>query len=113
MISVALLVDPNETGGTALATNDIYKIYTALEPQTGVFAGIAYTKHWPEQPIIPNITADIATFNNPVIWLRQNQSETGIVVDGYKIYVSGKSQYGLDSAACRVSLVYIKKVLMC
>ncbi len=111
---IAILVDPNGTAEVGLAAFDIYKIYKSLEPQTNIVAGIAYTYHWPEQPLIPNISSiDSATFISPVIWLRLNQSENSITVDGPKIYVNANTTDDLDAAACLISINLIKKVMGC
>lgn len=110
---VAILIEPNASGSLGLAAFDIYKIYKSLEPRTNIVPGIAYTYHWPEQPLVPNITVDEATFNSPVIWLRLNQTENKIVVDGPKIYVNANSAADLDAAACLISIELIEKVLTC
>ena len=96
---VAILIDPNSSGNLGLAAYDIYKIYKSLEPQTNIVPGIAYTYHWQEQPLIPNITIEEATFKSPVIWLQLNQSESKIVVDGPGAYVNAMNTNDLDAAA--------------
>ncbi len=110
---IVLLFDPNETGGTALAAFDIFKTFRALEPETGVKAGVAYTKYREDQPLILNTSIDYATFSNPIIWLRQNQTETKVIVDGPKIFVNAKTQQDMDAAACKISILVIKKVMEC
>lgn len=111
--NIALLVSPNSTGRVGLAAIDIYKIYKAIEPKTNIGVGIAYTEHWPEQPLIKNITIDDATFANPIIWLRYNQAENSIVVDGPRVYVNTVSFDDLDAAACRIAITAAKKALGC
>jgi len=110
---VAILFDPNTSGKVGLAAFDIYKVYKSLEPQTNIVPGIAYLYHWPEQPLIPNLTIDSATFQSPVILLRVNQSENKILVDGAKVYVNAKSTDDLDAAACRIGIELIQKTVAC
>ena len=110
---VAILMDPNSSGAVGLAAYDIYKIYKSLEPQTNIAPGIAYTYHWPEQPLVPNTTIESATFNSPIIWLQLNQSESKIVVDGAKIYVYARTSADLDAAACLISIELINRTLGC
>ena len=110
---VIILVNPNETGGTAVSAFEIYKVYNSLRNYTGKNIGIAYTEPWPNQPNIPVLSIENASFSAPIIWLRQNQSSTIIRVEGPKIFVDSKSQQDLDAAVCKISILTIKKVLDC
>ncbi len=111
---VVILLDPDSPGkaGTAVAARDIYKIFDALKTKTGKKVGIALTAEWPNQTF-PVMSIGNATFKVPIIWLRPNQTKTLIRADGARIYVDAINQKDLDAAACKISILTIKRTLNC
>lgn len=107
--AVLILVNPNGSAGLALSAQEVYTGMKAVN----IPVGIVYTEHWESQPAIPNITIDQAIYENPVIWLRENQSKTSIEVSGPKVIVYAQDQYDLDSAACKIAILLLKNYYDC
>lgn len=108
-----VLVEPNGTAGVGLASHEIFKTVDALKPVSGIDAGVVYTAYWPDQPNVPVLGLENATYNYPVIYLIPNQNKTKIEVDGPRISVYAEDQYGLDASACKIAILLINEFMDC
>ena len=85
-----ILLDPSESGGTALSAYDIYKIYQSLADETHHKVGIAYTVPWGNQSDIPVLSIENASFSTPIIFLKVSSS--------LKKYAESKATIEIDDA---------------
>jgi len=111
--NILILVDPKSPSHVGLAANEIYKIGDSVKPKTGIDHLVVFTQFWNETPNVPVMSIEDATFENPIIWLRTNQSTTNIEQNGAQIIVNSDSEYGLDAAACKIAIILMEDALTC
>lgn len=107
--SIYILIEPNGSAGLALSSYEIYKTLKAIN----IPVSVAYTEYWANQSEIPVMRMGEATYIKPIIWLKPSETTTSIELEAAGITIRANSQYGLDSAACRLAIDVIKSTYGC
>ncbi len=105
---VLILLDPKGTGSLALSASEIFKTLNSLL----VRSGVVYTE-LVEGQNVSVLSIENSTTENPIIWLRENQEQNLILINGSTVIIDAKTVYDMDAAACKLALIAINDKFDC
>jgi hypothetical protein len=105
---VLILLDPTGTGSLALSASEIFKTLNSLL----VPSGVVYTEAVEGQNVSV-LSIENSSFAIPIIWLRENQEQNLILINGSTVIIDAKTVYDLDAAACKLALIAINDKFDC
>ena len=106
--NVYLLLDPTGSGSLALSASEIFKTLNSLL----VPSGVVYTEAVEGQNVSV-LSIENSTTENPIIWLRENQEQNLILINGSTVIIDAKTVYDMDAAACKLALIAINDKFDC